>query len=92
MTGIDNNFTKIAGQESLNSSQIKMANIYLMVSDIFTGKTKKFMENNKDELYVFESESDHSDEQKESNIANKDLLSNQTKNQMNNQTLQICLI
>ena len=40
-----------------------------MVSEIFTEKTKKFMENNEGELYVFESKSDHSDEQKESNIA-----------------------
>ena len=40
-----------------------------MVSEIFTGKTKKLMENGNGELDVFESESDHSDEQKESNIA-----------------------
>ena len=69
MAGIDDNFTNITAQESLNSKQIKVANIYFMVSEIFTGNTKKFMENNKGELYVFESESHHSDEQKESNIA-----------------------
>ena len=40
-----------------------------MVSEIFTGKTKKLMENGNGELDVFESESDHSDEQKESNTA-----------------------
>ena len=33
-----------------------------MVSEIFTEKTKKFMENNEGELYVFESKNDHSDE------------------------------
>ena len=65
MAGIDDNFTNITEQESLNSKQIKVANIYFMVSEIFTGKTKKIMENKKGELYVFESESDHSDEQKE---------------------------
>ena len=69
MGGIDDNFTNITEQESLNSKQVKVANIYFMVSEIFTGNTKKFMENNKGELYVFESESHHSDEQKESNIA-----------------------
>ena len=69
MGGIDDNFTNITEQESLNSKQVKVANIYFMVSEIFTGNTKKFMENNKGELYVFESESDHSDEQKESNRA-----------------------
>ena len=40
-----------------------------MVSKIFTGRTKKFMKNNEGELYISESENDHSDEQKESNIA-----------------------
>ena len=40
-----------------------------MVSKIFTGRTKKFMQNNEGEFYISESENDHSDEQKESNIA-----------------------
>ena len=40
-----------------------------MVSEIFTGKTKKIMENNEDKLYLFKSKSDHSDEQKEKNTA-----------------------
>ena len=50
------------------------------------------MENNKGELYVFESESDHSDKQKKIKHSKANLRSNQIKNQMNNQTLQICLI
>ena len=40
-----------------------------MVSKIFTGKTKKLMENNNGELNVFVSETNHPDEYKESNIA-----------------------
>ena len=69
MADIDDNFTKITEQKSFNPNQIKVVNIYLQVNEIFTGKTKKFMKNNEDELYLFESKSDHSDEQKESNIA-----------------------
>ena len=89
MPGINNNFTKITEQESLNSNQIKIVNIYFMVSEIFIGKIKNFMKNDKGELCAFESESDNSDEEKDKD---KDLLSNQIKNEMNNQTLQICLI
>ena len=88
MADIDNNFTKITELKSFTPNQIKVANIYFMVSGIFTGKTKKFLENNEDELYLFKSKSNHSNEQKESKIARQSLLSNQ----MNNQTLQICLI
>ena len=40
-----------------------------MVSEIFTGETKKLVENNKGELDLEKSKSDHSDEQKESNTA-----------------------
>ena len=69
MAGIDDNFTKITEQKTFNSHQIKVANIYFMVSEIFTEKTKQLIEKNEGELYVFKSESDHSDEQKESNIA-----------------------
>ena len=69
MAGIDKNLTKITEQESLNLNQIKMANIYFMVSGIFTGEPKKFMENNEGELYLFKSKRDHSDKQNESNIA-----------------------
>ena len=69
MADIDDNLKKITGQKRVNPNQVKVVNIPLMVSEIFTRKTKKLMENNECELYVFESESDHSDEQKESNIA-----------------------
>ena len=55
MADTDDNFTKMTEQKSLNSNQIKVANIYFMVSEIFTGKTKKLMENNEGQLYVFES-------------------------------------
>ena len=40
-----------------------------MVSEIFTGETKKFMENNEGELYLLKSKSDHSNKQKELNTA-----------------------
>ena len=66
MVGIDNIFRKIIEQKSLNLNQIKLANIYFMVSEIFTGKTKKFIENNEGEFYVFEPKYD---DEKESNIA-----------------------
>ena len=46
-----------------------MANIYFMVSEIFTGETKKFVKINEDEFNFKKSKSDHSDEQKESNTA-----------------------
>ena len=69
MADIDCNFTKITEQKSLNPNQIKVRNICFMVSEIFTGKTKKIMKNNEDMFYVFESENDRSDEKKESNIA-----------------------
>ena len=69
LPGIDDNFTKITEQKSINSNQIKVANIYFMLSEIFTGKTKKLIENNDGEVYVFESECDHSDQKKESNLA-----------------------
>ena len=63
ITNINVNSTKVIKQKSLNQNQIKVANAF------FTGKTKKLTENNNGELDVFESESNHSDEQKESNIA-----------------------
>ena len=40
-----------------------------MVSEIFTGETKKFVKINEDEFNFEKSKSDHSDEQKESNTA-----------------------
>ena len=40
-----------------------------MVSEIFTGETKKFVKINEDEFNFKKSKSDHSDEQKESNTA-----------------------
>ena len=42
-----------------------------MVSEIFTGKTKKLMGNNEGELYVFESKSDHLDDKKNQTQQNK---------------------
>ena len=39
-----------------------------MVSESFTGVAKKLVENNEGKLYLEKSKSDHSDEQKESNI------------------------
>ena len=47
MADIDGNFRRITERKSLYPNQIRMANIYFMVSGTFTGKTKKFMENNK---------------------------------------------
>ena len=67
MADIDDNFLKKFELKSLNQNQIKVVNIYFMVSEIFTGETKEVMENNEGELYIFKSKSDHSDEQKESN-------------------------
>ena len=64
MADINNNFTKITELKSFNPNQIKVANTYFMVSEIFTGKTKIFMENNEGELYLSKSKSDHSDKQK----------------------------
>ena len=64
MADIDDNFRKIIELKSLYLNQIRVANIYFMVSEIFTGMTKKFMENNKGEIYLYESKNDHSDEQK----------------------------
>ena len=66
---IDDNFTKITELKSFNPNQIKVANIYFIVSEIFTGETKKLVENNKGELDLEKSKSDHSDEQKESGTA-----------------------
>ena len=40
-----------------------------MVREIFIVKAKEFMENNKGEIYLSKSKSDHSDEEKESNTA-----------------------
>ena len=64
MADIDDNFTKITELKSFNPNQIKVANTYFMVSEIFTGETKKFMENNEGDFYLFKPKSDHSDEQK----------------------------
>ena len=69
MADIDGSLTKITEQERLNLNQTKVANIYFMVSEIFTGETKKLIENNKGEICLSKSKSDHSDEQKESNTA-----------------------
>ena len=69
MADMDDNFTKITKLKRFKPNQIKVANTYFMVSESFIGKNKKFMENNEGELYLFESKSDHSDAQKESNIA-----------------------
>ena len=69
MADIDDNFTKITDLESFNPNQIRVAITYFMVSEIFTGESKRFIENNECELYLFKSKCDHSDEQKESNAA-----------------------
>ena len=53
MADINNNFTKITALKSFNPDQIKVANIYFMVSGIFIGETKKFIKDNEDELYLF---------------------------------------
>ena len=67
MPDINDNFTNVTELKSLNPNQIKAANTYFMVNEIFTGKTKKFMEDNEGELYLFKSKSNHSNKQKESN-------------------------
>ena len=69
MADTSNNFTKITELKSFDSNEIKVANTYFMVSEIFTRESKKFVENNEGELYLFKSKSDHSDKQKESNTA-----------------------
>ena len=46
MADIDEDFTKIAELKSFNTNQIKVANTYFIVNEIFTGETKEFMENN----------------------------------------------
>ena len=88
MADIDDNFTKIAELKSFNTNQIKVANTYFMVNEIFTGETKEFMENNEGKLYLFKSKSDRSDEQKESDTARQRF----AEQPVNNQTLQTCLI
>ena len=35
------------------------------MSEIFSGVTREFIENSKDEIYLYESKNDHSDEQEE---------------------------
>ena len=67
MADINSNFTKIIELKSFNSKEIKVANTYFLVTEIFTGQTKKFMENNEGKLYLFKSKSGHADKQKESN-------------------------
>ena len=67
MVDINNNFTKIIELKCFNSNQIKVANTYFMVNEIFTGEATKFMENYKGELYLSKSKTDHSNEQKDSN-------------------------
>ena len=67
MADINDNYTKITELKSFNPNQIKVANTYFMVSEHFTRETKKFVENNEGELYLFKLKSDHSDEQKKSN-------------------------
>ena len=42
MPDIDYNFTKITEQKSINPNQIKLVNMYFMLSEIFTGKTLVF--------------------------------------------------
>ena len=69
MPDIDNNFTKIIGLETYYPNQIKVVNIYYMVSKIFTGEAKELVENNEGKLILKKSKSDYSDEQKESNTA-----------------------
>ena len=64
MADINNNFGKITELKSFNSNQIKVVNTYFMMSEIFTGVAKELMENNKGEIYLKKSKSDHSDEQK----------------------------
>ena len=64
MADINNNFKKITELKSFNSNQIKVVSTYFMMSEIFTGVAKELMENNKDEIYLKKSKSDHSDEQK----------------------------
>ena len=69
MADVSNNFRKITELKSFDSNEIKVVNTYFMVSEIFTRESKKFIENNEGELYLFKSKSDHSDKQKESNTA-----------------------
>ena len=64
MADINNNFGEITELKSFNSNQIKVVNTYFMMSEIFTGVAKELMENNKGEIYLKKSKSDHSDEQK----------------------------
>ena len=46
MPDIDNNFVKIIGLETYYPNQVKVVNIYNMVSEIFTGEAKELVENN----------------------------------------------
>ena len=65
MADIDKNFAEIIGLESYYPNQIKMVNIYYMVSEIFTRETKELVEKNEGKLILEKLKRDHSDEQKE---------------------------
>ena len=88
MADIDDIFTKITELKSFNPNHIKVANTYFMVSEIFTGENKKSMENNEGELIFLNQKVTILMNKKNQTQQDKDLLNNQ----MNNQTLQICLI
>ena len=81
MADINDNFAKVTKIKSFNPNQIKVTNTYFMVSEIFTGETKKIMENDEGEFYFFN--------QKVIILMNKN---NQHSNEMNNHKLQIYLI
>ena len=87
MANIDNNFPKIIELKSFYPNQIKVVNIYYMVNEIFTREAKELVEN-KGELILKNSKSDHSDEQKQLNTARQGF----AEQPMNNLTLQIYLI
>ena len=83
MADIDNNFKKIAKLERFNQNQIKVANTYFMVSEIFTGMAKKLVQNNKSNLILKNQKVIILMNKKNQTQRGKKLLSNQ----MNNLTL-----
>ena len=87
MADIDNNFAKIIWLESYYPNQIKVENIYYIVSKSFTGEAKELVEKMKLSLFLKNQKVIILMNKKNQTQQDKNLLSNQ----MNNHTLQICL-
>ena len=83
MADIDDNFTKITDLKSFNPNQIRVANTYFMVSEIFTGVSKRFIEIMKVSFIFLNQNVTTLMNKKNQTQQDKDLVSNQ----MNNQTL-----